>query len=83
VSAFVPPDLFVYVVVYMNYRGVAVGVIMDIYAAPRRPTESQPIKVSLHGEDLVEAFHDGSESKYSERKALLELTEVMEPRTPR
>jgi hypothetical protein len=34
-------------------------------------------------QDLVEAFHDRSEPKYSERKALLELTEVMEPRTPR
>jgi hypothetical protein len=35
------------------------------------------------GIDLVETFHDSSEFKYSEQKALLELTAVMESRTPR
>jgi hypothetical protein len=68
----------------MMFRGVAVGVIMELQVVFARPSRSQPIKIQLLSEDLVEAFRDsGDPIKYSEQKALLELTAVTELRTPR
>jgi hypothetical protein len=75
-------DSFVYVFVHELSRSYRGGYNGSIHRSAR-PTYSQPIRISRHCDDLVEACHDSSESKYSERKALLELTAVMESRTPR
>jgi hypothetical protein len=56
----------------VGIRGVARGVIMNLQVALERPTDSQPIKINLHREDLLEAFQDGGVPiKYSERKPCL------------
>ncbi len=38
------------------------GVIMELQVVFARPSRSQPIKIELRCEDLMEAFLDGGES---------------------
>jgi hypothetical protein len=60
-----------------------VGFMMDLSVIFVRPSHSQPIKIELCCKDLLEAFQDSGESiKSSEQKALLELTAILESRTP-
>jgi hypothetical protein len=56
----------------LGYEELQGGFMMNLQVALERPPDSQPIKINLHPEDLLEAFQDGGEPiKYSERKPCL------------